>query len=209
MGKLHVERMILGDMRTNCYLAVNEETKEAFIVDPAFDAGSIASRLDKFQARPSAILLTHGHFDHIGAAAELKKHYDIPILAAAEEEEVLTDSSKNLTAYFGTPYGIKADRYLEDGERLTQAGFEVEVILTPGHTSGGVCYYLPNEKVLFSGDTLFCESIGRTDFPTGSASKLRRSVQGLLERLPGETKVYPGHEMPTDIGHEKKYNPFA
>lgn len=209
MGKLHVERLILGDMRTNCYLAVNEEKKEALIIDPADNAEGITLKLKSLRAVPVAVLLTHGHFDHIGAAEELRKSFGIPVAAMEAEEEVLTDASKNLTGYFGTPYGIKADRYIRDKEQLSYAGFSIRVLHTPGHTSGGACYYIPEEKVLFSGDTLFCESIGRTDFPTGSAAVLRQSVRGLLEELPEDVAVYPGHEMPTDIGHEKQYNPFA
>ena len=110
---------------------------------------------------------------------------------------------------FGLPFVIKADRFFQDQEETELAGFKVKVLHTPGHTKGGACYYLPEEKTLFSGDTLFCESIGRTDFPTGSQAELSKSVKGLLNTLPDDTLVCPGHESMTDIAHEKKYNPFA
>lgn len=208
MAKLHVIKMILGMVRTNCYLAVNDETEKCFIVDPADQAGEIERRIKELGVWPEVVLLTHGHFDHIGAASELKKKYGIPILAPEAEKELMEDSYQNLSSSFGKPFAVSADRFLKDGETISQAGFSIRVLHTPGHTKGGACYYLPEAGLVFSGDTLFYESVGRTDFPTGNAAVLRNSVKKLTEELPENTLVYPGHEMATDIAHEKKHNPF-
>lgn len=209
MSRLHIEKLVLGMVQTNCYLAVNEESREVIIIDPADRAQSLIQKIKELQVKPAAVLLTHGHFDHIGAALELKKEYQIPICASEHEKVIMEDENLNLSSMFGFPFTVKADNLLAAGAELNLAGFEIQVIHTPGHTKGGVCYYLPQEKVLFSGDTLFCESIGRTDFPTGNAAELSQSVKGLLSSLPEETLVYPGHESMTDIAHEKRHNPFA
>lgn len=209
MGKLKVEKRVLGMIHTNVYLAVNTETKEAILIDPADDAGRLKRDIEALGVRPVGILLTHGHFDHIGAAKELAEHYGIPIVAGSEETEVLADPGINMSGQFTDPFGLTADRLYGDGETLSMAGFWIRVFHTPGHTKGGVCYYLPEEGVLFSGDTLFCGTIGRTDLPTGSMSALVRSVRGLLENLPDETAVYPGHSSDTTIAYEKEYNSFV
>ncbi|MEE0418461.1 MAG: MBL fold metallo-hydrolase [Lachnospiraceae bacterium] len=208
MDRMQIERRVLGMVRTNCYLVVNRETMEAVIIDPADSAGVLIADLDALGARPAGILLTHGHFDHIGAARELSDRYQIPICAGREEADIMEDAGMNLSIQFGNPISVKADRLLEDGETLSMAGFDFRVLFTPGHTKGGVCYYVAEEQALFSGDTLFCESVGRSDFPTGSMSVLVHSVQGLLQELPEETAVYPGHEGETSIAHEKRNNPY-
>ena len=209
MGKLKVEKRVLGMIHTNVYLAVNTETKEAIFIDPADDAGRLEKDIEVLGVKPMGILLTHGHFDHIGAAKELAEHYGIPIGAGSEETEVLADPCINMSGQFTEPFGITADCLYADGEIFFLAGFRIRVIHTPGHTKGGVCYYLPEEGVLFSGDTLFCGTIGRTDLPTGSMSALVRSVRGLLADLPDETAVYPGHSSDTTIAYEKEYNSFV
>lgn len=208
MGKLQIERMVLGMVRTNSWLAVNSETKEVLLVDPADEADRIKRKISEQNLTPVGILLTHGHFDHIGAVEELRKAYRILCYAGEDEKEVLENPEYNLSAAHGRGYGISADRLLKDGEHLRLAGFEIHVIHTPGHTKGGVCYYFPEEQVVFSGDTLFKTSVGRTDFPTGSMSALVRSVRSMLEALPEDTAVYPGHEGTTTISFERKYNPF-
>ncbi len=208
MGNLQIEKMVLGQVSTNCYLAVNTQTKEAILVDPAADARRIEKKIKEMAVKPVAILLTHGHFDHIGAAQELGTLYDIMIYAHEEEQEVMQDSMLNLSANFGEPFRAEPDMLLSGGQELVLAGMKIRVLHTPGHTKGGVCYYLPEEGVLFSGDTLFYCSIGRTDFPTGSMSKLVRSAKEKLLVLPEETKVCPGHGEETTIRYEKKYNPF-
>ena len=209
MGKMKLESMVLGPVQTNCYLVLNRESGELLIVDPADDALRIRERVAAMGGRPAAILLTHGHFDHIGAAEELKAYYNAPIYAMAEEKEILEDAQNNLSGLYGRGYTVHADHFLKDGEILRLAGFEIHVLHTPGHTVGGASYYFPEEKVVFSGDTLFCESYGRYDFPTSSGRDLIASVKRLLKELPGDVTVYPGHNDETTIEHEKRYNPLA
>ena len=154
-------------------------------------------------------MLTHGHFDHIGAARELADTYGILIGAGSGEADVLRDTEKNLSGQFGEPFTVQPDKLYTDKEEFMMAGFRIQVLHTPGHTKGGVCYYFPDEAALFSGDTLFCEGVGRTDFPTGSMSVLVNSVRGLFAILPENTIVYPGHGCETTIAHEKENNPFV
>lgn len=205
---MKIGHLLLGQVATNCYLAMNETTKEMFIVDPADRADRIAQKVQEMGGTPVAVLLTHGHFDHIGAAQALKEKYEIPVYAMEQEAPVLASMQLNLSQMFGCPMTLQADELLRDGQKLTLAGMEITAFHTPGHTQGGGCYYIPTEGVLFSGDTLFMESVGRSDFPTGSMSTLVRSIKEKLLVLPEETKVYPGHNYETTIGHEKRYNPF-
>ena len=179
------------------------------IVDPGDNADRIEQKVLEMQGRPVAILLTHGHFDHIGAVDDLRAHFiGVQCYAGEDEKEVLENGSYNLSASFGSGFAVRADHLLKDKETLTLAGFKLQVIETPGHTKGGVCYYLSEEGVLFSGDTLFRTSVGRTDFPTGSMSQIVRSVQYLTENLPGDTVVYPGHQEITTIAYEQRFNPY-
>ena len=208
MSQIEIKSFLLGMVATNCYLIINKETGEALIVDPADDALRISNAIEQGKCKPVAILLTHGHFDHIMAANDLKKRYQLPIYAHVEEEDVLKQTSLNMCSMIGQTYTTEADVYVRDGEHLKLAGLDIIVLHTPGHTKGSVCYYLPEEKTLMSGDTLFHCSIGRTDFPTGSTLGLLRSVQEKLFVLPDDVKVYPGHDSVTSIGYEKQYNPF-
>lgn len=208
MKKFRIETLVLGMMATNCYLAVNKETKAALIIDPAAQPERIVQKIADLGAAPEAILLTHGHFDHTGAADALRKKYDIPVCALDKEQEILTDTGKNLSVMCGRGFTVSADRYFCDGESLELAGTSVKVLHTPGHTAGGACYYLEEEAVLFSGDTLFRCSVGRTDFPTGSMSRLHDSIHERLFVLPDETIVFPGHDQASEIGYEKRYNPY-
>ena len=186
MGQIEIKSMTLGMVATNCYLIINKENKEALLVDPADNVLRIS----------------------IMALNDLKKRYNVPVYAHEEEEDVLKQSSLNLSGSIGQIYTTQADVYVKDGEHLKLAGLDVIVLYTPGHTKGGACYYFPEEKVLMSGDTLFHCSIGRTDFPTGSMSQLVRSVKEQLFVLPDDVQVYPGHDSVTSIGYEKQYNPF-
>ena len=208
MGQIEIKSMTLGMVATNCYLIINKENKEALLVDPADNALRISNVIEENGCTLKAILLTHGHFDHIMALNDLKKRYNVPVYAHEEEEDVLKQSSLNLSGSIGQIYTTQADVYVKDGEHLKLAGLDVIALYTPGHTKGGACYYFPEEKVLMSGDTLFHCSIGRTDFPTGSMSQLVRSVKEQLFVLPDDVQVYPGHDSVTSIGYEKQYNPF-
>lgn len=209
MGKMELENLVLGMIRTNVYFVKNRETGEMILIDPADSPEQIRGKVTEMGGRPVAILLTHGHYDHFGAADAVRKMYGVDIYCGEEEQKVLDDPQVNTSPMHGVNAVLKADRYVSDGEELSLAGFRIRVLHTPGHTIGGVCYYFPDEGVLFSGDTLFCESYGRTDFPTGSSAQIADSVRRLLRELPEDTKVYPGHEMATTIAHEKKYNPLA
>ncbi len=211
MENLEVERILAGAMRTNCYIVSDKVTKEALIIDPADEADKIKNSLLRGEKRPIAILLTHGHFDHIKAAKELKKEYDIKIYCMEEERKVLENPEYNLSSLFGTGFQVSADSFLKDGEQMQIGPFFITVIHTPGHTVGSACYYITKEDktegILMSGDTLFHESVGRTDFPTGSASSLVHSVKEKLFCLDDSTPVYPGHDSFTTIGYEKQNNP--
>ena len=161
------------------------------------------------QGRPVGILLTHGHYDHILAAEAVKEQYQIKIYACAQEQEMLREPSMNMSGYGGKSTSIKPDVLLHDLEVFTAAGFSIQMLHTPGHTPGSCCYYLKEEGVLFSGDTLFYGSVGRTDFEGGSTADIVRSLHKLVDNLPEETEVFPGHDASTTIGYEKRYNPFV
>lgn len=205
---MKIKKLVVGPVATNCYLVYNVDTKEALIIDPGAQAGRIKKQIRETGCKPVAILLTHGHFDHIMAAEELKESYQILVYAHRAEKNLAADADLNAARTFGTVCELKIDRLLEDDEELNIAGFQIRVLFTPGHTQGGVCYYFPEEQVLFSGDTLFAESVGRTDLPTGSSGALMRSVREKLMPLPDETKVFPGHMEETSIGYERMHNPF-
>lgn len=206
---MKIQNFVLGMVGTNCYLVVNEEEKQCILIDPAVYSGEIAEQIRREGLDLRAILLTHGHFDHIMGIDGFRKEFpEIPVYAHREEEALLKDVSMNASLEFGRQYTFSGAAYAEDGDVLDLAGMQFRVIHTPGHTIGGCCYYLQEEKVLFSGDTLFRESIGRTDFPTGNGGQLMRSIREKLFILPEETAVYPGHMERTTIGDEKKYNPY-
>ncbi len=210
MSEIRVKRLVVGIVGTNTYLVYDEETKKAVVVDPGDRADLILEAAERLELMPEAILLTHGHFDHIMAANELKAAWHVPVYACKKEEEIMGDWEKNLVAsYYDTPYTVKADVLVEEGDTFEAAGFVWKVLETPGHTIGSCCYYIEKEKVLFSGDTLFCGSYGRTDLPTGSGRMIIGSVTRLLEELPDDVMVYPGHMDETTIGFEKKNNPLA
>lgn len=179
------------------------------IVDPGEEADRIERKVSEMQGKPVGILLTHGHFDHILAADEIRKKYNIPIYASEKEETTLLNPRVNLSAFGRGNCTLDADVYLTDLQITELAGFSVQMIETPGHTVGSCCYYLKDEGVLFSGDTVFQGSVGRTDFPEGSTAAIVRSLHRLLDALPDETEVYPGHDASTTIGYEKRYNPFV
>lgn len=209
MKRIRIEGAVLGMLGTNCYFINNTETNEVIIVDPADNADSIRDWCLSNKKEPVAVLLTHGHYDHMLAADQLRRDFSVKIYAAEVEKELLEDASMNLSAMWSRPVTLKADVFLKDGEILHMAGVDIQVIATPGHTAGGLCYYVEEEGVLFSGDTLFAGSYGRTDFPTSSMAELARSVRERLLVLPEDTTVYPGHGESTTIGYERAYNPLS
>ena len=209
MSRLICKFQVVGPVQTNCYFLYREDTKDCVIVDPGDASDTIERKVSEMQGKPVGILLTHGHFDHIMAADEVRKKYNIPIYASEKEETTLLNPRVNLSAFGRGNCTLDADVYLKDLEVVELAGFSVQMIETPGHTVGSCCYYLKDEGVLFSGDTVFQGSVGRTDFPEGSTAAIVRSLHRLLDALPDETEVYPGHDASTTIGYEKRYNPFV
>lgn len=208
MVPLQVEQYVVGAVQTNCYFAINEETKEILIIDPGASAERLAEIIEEEKLNPVAILLTHGHFDHAGAAAELAERFHIKTYAQEQEKETLENPKLNLSGWEGCEQSYHADVFLKDEQEIELAGFHIRVLLTPGHTVGGCCYYFPYQNAIFSGDTLFAQSVGRTDFPKGSASALIHAIREKLMILPDETTVYTGHNEITTIGTERMYNPY-
>jgi glyoxylase-like metal-dependent hydrolase (beta-lactamase superfamily II) len=208
MSKLKVNQYVVGPVQTNCYFVMNEETRELIIVDPGARPKELAERVRREGKKPVAILLTHGHFDHATAAEELAEEFGIRIYAHEKERQTLADPQKNASWMVHESKVFHADEFLKDEQELDLAGFHIRVLFTPGHTEGGCCYYLPYENIVFSGDTLFCTSVGRSDLPGGSASELVRSIREKLMALPDRTTVYPGHGDVTTIENERMYNPY-
>lgn len=209
MKKLDLQKCILGMVYTNCYFLKNKETGELLLIDPAASPEKISEKIEEMQAKPAGILLTHGHYDHILAVEDIRKKYGIKVFACSEEQKMLLDPSVNMSGFFGGGCSVRPDVLLKDLDVFTAAGFSIQMIHTPGHTVGSCCYYIEEEGVLFSGDTLFYGSVGRTDFPGGSTAEIVRSLHKLVDSLPEETEVYPGHDASTTIGYEKRYNPFV
>ena len=205
---LEVKHLTVGMVGTNCYVAANQMSKEAGIIDPGDEAKRIDRLIKENGYEPQAILLTHGHFDHVMAVDALSAEYGLKVFAHELERETLEDPEMNVSGMMGRTMTFHATDYVRDGELLNLAGYTFQVLLTPGHTRGGVCYYLASENVLFSGDTLFAGSVGRTDFPGGSMGVLVGSIREKLLTLPDETIVYPGHMESTTIGAERTGNMF-
>ena len=179
------------------------------MIDPADNGNLIYDKLTQNGFSVEAILLTHGHFDHIWGTKELRELSGAKIYALDKEQTLCESVDNNLSAMVGRAYTVVPDEYVADGAELTFDNISFKVIATPGHTIGSCCYYVEKAGILISGDTLFQESTGRTDFPTGSMSSIVRSIREKLFVLPDDTKVYPGHGDSTTIGYEKKYNPFV
>lgn len=206
MKKMNIVSLLLGMVQTNCYLLQNQETKEVLIVDPADAAERIQQKLREMGGRAAAILLTHGHFDHILGTVAVQEKTGAPVYLCGEEKEFLTNPHLNLSAMMGLriqPFSVK--KWLEEGDTVAVGESVLKVLHTPGHTAGGCCYL--GEEVLFTGDTLMAGSMGRTDFPTGSWSEISRSLQRLAS-LPGDRKVYSGHGPSTTLERERQQNPY-
>ena len=207
---MQIINMPSGPLAVNTYLAFDEKSKKGFIVDPGGYDIRLLSKAEEENIDIEYIILTHGHADHIGGVNEYsKKIQNIKVIADKDEQEMLENPDFNMSTSFGMPCSVKADSYIKDGDELQIGNLHLRFLHTPGHSPGGMCIYIPDENVLFSGDTLFCQSIGRTDFPGCSFDALADSIRSKLFVLPDETKVYPGHMGTTDIGYEKGHNPFV
>ncbi|OQZ04792.1 MAG: hypothetical protein B6D34_02230 [Candidatus Brocadia sp. UTAMX1] len=215
-----IQKINVGPLQVCCYLVIDKEAAEVMVIDPGADEGMIIAFLKKQQLLPKSIVITHGHGDHIGANAELKKSFPaVHICVHEADQDMLPYPAKNLSilaAFYGgtTVRSPVADRLLNDGDTVAVGKYTFEIIHTPGHTPGGICLYYndpedENSPVLFSGDTLFKESIGRTDFPGCNQKKLIQAIKERLFVLDERTIVYPGHGPSTTIAEEKKNNPFV
>lgn len=210
MAGVSISSLTVGNLAVNCWFLVNEDTKEALVFDPGDEAKKIQMYAGNKGWTIRDILLTHGHADHMAGADELRTLTGAPVYALREEEAILLDAKKNLSVFINNRViTLEADEFLRDGQEITLAGMKLRVFHTPGHTPGGCAYYCEEACCVFSGDTLFRTSVGRSDFPGGSMSELVRSVKEKLFLLPDEVNVLPGHGEETTIGYEKKYNPFV
>jgi len=203
-----IERRAMGAMGANCYLYACMESKKAVIIDPGADGKEIYRWVLEKGLKVNYILLTHGHVDHIGGVEELRALLgDVKVGVHTDDSGMLTDGKKNLSSCFGPTLVCKsADFMLQDGQVITIGNQKLTVISTPGHSPGCVCFL--STEGLFSGDTLFAGSIGRTDFPGGSLEQLLKGVKDKLMILPDDTRVLPGHGEETSIGAEKRNNAY-
>jgi hydroxyacylglutathione hydrolase len=208
---MKIDRLILGAYQTNCYiLRANEAAKDCLIIDTGIEAEELVDFLEAHKLNPVAVVLTHGHIDHIVGLVALRNRFpDIKVYIHKLDAEMLTGKKDNLSAMAGLPFSFEpADFTLEEGDTIDQANIKLDVLHTPGHTPGGICLYSKDEGIIFVGDTLFADSVGRTDMPGGSSTKLIKSIKEKLCPLPDETIVYPGHGPQTTIAQEKASNPF-
>lgn len=189
-----LEIMPVGMLAANCYILGCEETKEAVMIDPGGDALGLLSKIKKLDLNIKYIILTHGHYDHTGAINEIKEKTNAPIAIHKLDKKILEDENKS------------ADMYLKDGDELSIGSIKLKIIHTPGHSPGGISILM--DGAIFTGDTLFAGSIGRTDFYKGDMEQILSSIKNKLFLLPEETKVYPGHGPASTIGSEKNTNPF-
>lgn len=205
MTDFSVLPVVCGPIGTDSYIIANG--KRALVVDPA-DAQAILQELDDRDLTCEAILLTHGHFDHISGVEGIRVRFECPVVVGKEDAVLLTDPTLNCSmGFFGFPVTANpADVLVKEGDELEYAGLKFSVIFTPGHTRGGVCYVF--DGAVFSGDTLFQLGIGRTDLLGGDLKALRASIKKLYD-LPDDTVVYPGHSEPTTIGYEAEHNPYV
>ncbi|MCL2389612.1 MAG: MBL fold metallo-hydrolase [Elusimicrobia bacterium] len=203
----NIKKVISGQLEVNCYIIYDETSKAAVIIDPGADFDCVCAEIEKLKLKPELLINTHGHYDHILSDDLLRSKYNIPLAIGIFDAPMLTDSKKNASFFMGCDTALKpAEILLEDNQKLKTSFCEFLVITTPGHTRGSVC--LKTEGALFSGDTLFAGSIGRTDFPGGDLAEMKKSLQRLMA-LPKTLKVYPGHGPATTIDNEMRHNPYV
>jgi glyoxylase-like metal-dependent hydrolase (beta-lactamase superfamily II) len=204
------ETVVVGQLGVNCFILGDAETKVGVIVDPGADPEKVLAVVKAKGLKITHVINTHGHFDHVGGNRAVVAATGAKLLIHREDEPFYGQVGQT-----ANQYGIKAENsppptdYLDDGTVITFGRYQIRAIHTPGHTKGGCCLYLPDVGKLISGDTLFADSVGRTDFPGGSQAQLEASIRNKLFILPDETAVYPGHGPATTISHEKKHNPYV
>jgi len=204
---LDIKRLILGPLETNCYIVYDKVSKEAAIFDPANDCDKIIAVINEEKLFPKYIVITHAHFDHISALDDLREAYDAKICISIDDKDALNNKNQCLCTYFGCEAPrSKADIIINDGDAIYLGDNKILFIKTPGHTIGSICAYFDNS--LISGDTIFYESVGRTDLPGGNRAKLISSIKEKIFTLPSCTDIYPGHGEKTTIDHEKNNNPY-
>ncbi|MGM9934964.1 MBL fold metallo-hydrolase [uncultured Clostridium sp.] len=197
---LNIKTVPAGIYEANCYILVDEDTKDCVIIDAGGDADKIETAVESMSGKPKYVILTHGHFDHVGGVEEICSKYNIPFyISRADEEYMEKDSS-----VFGTL--PKASVYIKEGDTIKLGSYEIKVIETPGHTKGGLCFFVDNK--VFTGDTLFQGSVGRTDFPGGDMNEIISSIKNKLLPLGDDVEVYPGHGPSSSIRFEKMRNPY-
>jgi len=203
-----LETLCVGSMQVNCYILASDNDSQAAIIDPGDDENKIKRVLKRHKLKPAFIINTHGHIDHIGCDDK----FDVPVYIHRQDLALLKDPQLNLSTFLMSPFSVKSKvNALEDKENIELGEVQLEVIHLPGHTPGGICLLMqrPTNKILFTGDSLFCRGIGRTDFPGADEGLLIKSIRDKLFRLSDDTVVYPGHGPSSTIGEEKKNNPYA
>lgn len=204
---MEIIKLEVGSLGTNCYIVYDKTTSDAAIIDPGGDAEEITALVNRERLKVHCIINTHGHADHISANTKVRQATGAPVYIHRDDAAMLTNAHKNLSSFIGAGLTCApADRELKDGDLIEAGCLRFEVLHTPGHTPGGIC--LKIGSVVFTGDTLFAESIGRTDFPGGSYRQLITSIKEKLLILTDETAAYPGHGPDTTIGWERRMNPF-
>lgn len=200
MPKITVERLVAGELAVNCYIVENTETRECFLVDPGAEAQRIIRQVGDRKA--CAVLLTHGHYDHIGALDEVCGHFGIPAYIHAGDAAKLNDAMANVSAVFGQPLVQQTvPQIIEQEGELTLAGMKLQILHTPGHSNGCICCILPDHQGILTGDTLFAHGYGRTDFADGDFGRLVQSLRRLY-RLTPKMIAYPGHDVPGETGRD-------
>ncbi|UWG95631.1 MBL fold metallo-hydrolase [Dehalobacter sp. DCM] len=204
-----IEKLVLPYIGANCYVVICDVSKKAILIDPGSGSRMILERVKDLGVQVEIIVLTHGHFDHIGAVEEVRHALGAKVAIHTDDADMLSDPSKNVSALFGSKKTFSAaEILLEDGQEICVGNKKMKVIHTPGHTPGGICLLDEADNALFSGDTLFCGAIGRSDFPGGDLRQLINGIESKLMVLDDGIRVFPGHEASTTIGQERRYNPF-
>jgi hydroxyacylglutathione hydrolase len=202
-----LETLCVGPMQVNCYILASEKGSQAIIIDPGGEADKIKRILLRHKLKAALIINTHGHIDHIGCDDE----FGVPVYVHSQDSQLLEDPKLNLSAFLASPFSVRSKiNLLEEKQKIELEQISLEVIHMPGHTPGGICLLMhkPNNKVLFTGDSLFYRSIGRTDFPGADEGLLIQSIKEKIFKLPDDTAIYPGHGASSSIGDEKRNNPF-